>query len=48
VGTILEDTAQNVRGRLDLPDAKAILADLALDVTGAVQRAADTMAGRLA
>ncbi len=48
LAVVLDDTAQNVRGRIDLPDAIAILADLASDVTGAVQRAADEMAGRLA
>lgn len=48
MATILEDTAQNVPGTLDLRDVKAILADLASDVTGAVQHAADAMAGRIA
>jgi hypothetical protein len=42
---ILDDTAQNVPGRLDLRDAEAVLADLASDVTGIIQRAADCMAG---
>src|ERR1700756_3710013 len=45
---IIADTVQNVRGRLDLRDVEAILADLASDVTGALQNAADAMAGRLA
>ena len=43
---ILDDTAQNVHGRLDLRDAEGVLADLSSDVTGAIQRAADDMAGR--
>jgi hypothetical protein len=44
---ILDDTAQNTPGGLDLTDAEAILADLASDLTGAIQRAADEMAGRV-
>jgi hypothetical protein len=48
VAVILDDTAQNVPGRLDLPDVEAVLADLASDVTGAIQHAADGMTGRLA
>jgi hypothetical protein len=44
---ILDDTAQNAPGGLDLTDAEAILADLASDLTGAIQRAADEMAGRV-
>ena len=43
---VLDDTAQNVPGRLDLRDAEGVLADLASDVTGAIQCAADDMAGR--
>jgi hypothetical protein len=46
VAVVLDDTAQNVPGRLDLPDVEAVLADLASDVTGAIQKAADDMAGR--
>jgi predicted phage-related endonuclease len=42
---ILDDTAQNVPGGLDLPDTEAVLADLASDVTGTIQLAADEMAG---
>jgi hypothetical protein len=42
----LDDTAQNVPGRIDLRDAGGVLADLASDVTGAIQHAADDMAGR--
>jgi hypothetical protein len=45
VAVVLDDTAQNVSGRLDLRDAEAILADLASDVTGTIQRAADDIAG---
>jgi hypothetical protein len=48
VAVILDDTAQNVRGSLDLRDAEAVLADLASDVTGTIQQAADGMAGRVA
>ena len=44
---VLDDTAQNTPGGLDLTDAEAILADLASDLTGAIQRAADEMAGRV-
>jgi hypothetical protein len=46
VTVILDDTAQNVPGSLDLRDAEGVLADLASDVTGAIQKAADEMAGR--
>jgi hypothetical protein len=45
---ILDDTAQNTPGRLDLRDAEAVLADLVSDLTGAIQHAADDMAGRVA
>jgi hypothetical protein len=41
---VLDDTAQNVPGGLELP---AVLSDLASDVTGAIQQAADGMAGRV-
>jgi hypothetical protein len=44
---ILDDTAQNTPGRLDLCDAEAILADLASDLSGAIERAAEEMAGRV-
>jgi hypothetical protein len=46
VAVILDDTAQNVPWSLDLRDAEGVLADLASDLTGAIQRAADDMAGR--
>ena len=48
VAVILDDTAQNVPGGLDLPDAEGLLADLAADLTGTIQRAADSMAGWIA
>jgi hypothetical protein len=48
LAVILDDTAQNVPGRLDLCDAEGVLADLAADLTGAIQRAADRMAGWIA
>jgi hypothetical protein len=44
LGVVLDDTAQNVPGGLDLADAEAILADLASDLSGAIQNAADQMA----
>ena len=47
LGLILDDTAQNAPGGLDFTDAEAILADLASDLTGAIQHAADEMAGRV-
>jgi hypothetical protein len=46
VAVILDDTAQNVPGRLDLPDIEAILFDLASDVTGTIQHAAEGMGWR--
>jgi hypothetical protein len=48
VAVILDDTAQNVPGGLDLRDAEGILDDLASDLTGTIQLAADHMAGRVA
>jgi hypothetical protein len=48
VALILDDTAQNVPGRLDLPDVEAHLADLAADVTGLIERAAENMRGWIA
>ena len=44
---VLDDTAQNVRGGLELPDVEVILADLASDLTGAILNGADEMAGRV-
>jgi hypothetical protein len=48
IAVILDDTAQNVPGTLDLPHVEAILADLAADVTGAIQHAAEGMGWRIA
>jgi hypothetical protein len=48
LAVVLDDTAQNVPGGLDFPCIEAVLADLASDVTGAIQYAADGMAGRIA
>jgi hypothetical protein len=48
VTAILDDTAQNVPGRIDFRDAEGILTDLASDLTGTIQLAADDMAGRVA
>jgi hypothetical protein len=46
---ILDDTAQNIPGRVDFGDIRAALLDLASDLTGTIQLAADTMAaGRIA
>jgi hypothetical protein len=45
---ILDDTARNTRGGLDLRHIEAALSNLASDVTGAIQRAADGIAGRVA
>ena len=44
---ILDDTAQNTPGGLDVCDAEAILADLTSGLSGAIQRAAEEMAGRV-
>jgi hypothetical protein len=48
VAVILDDTAQNAPGTLELPHVEAILADLAADVTGAIQHAAEDMGWRVA
>ena len=40
--------SQQFAGGRFLPDIDAVLADLASDVTGAIQHAADGMAGRVA
>ena len=49
VTTILDDTAQNVPGGLDLHQFDAVLSDLASDVTGTIRLAAAIMAaGRVA
>jgi hypothetical protein len=47
VTAILDDTAQNVPGGLDLREIDALLSDLASEVTGTIQRAADATAGRV-
>ena len=48
VTAVLDNTAQNVPGGLDLRYIDALLSDLASDVTGTIQRAADAMVGRVA
>jgi hypothetical protein len=49
VTAILDDTTQNTPGRLDFGGVGAALFDLASDVTGTIQLAADAMAaGRVA
>jgi hypothetical protein len=47
VTALLGDIAQNVPGGLDLRSIDALLSDLASDVTGTIQGAADAMAGRV-
>jgi hypothetical protein len=46
VTAIVDDTAQNAPGNIELCDIEAILSDLASDLTGAIRRAGDDMAGR--
>ncbi len=48
VAVILDDTAHNVPGGLNLPHVEAVLADLAANVTGAIQHAAEGMGWRIA
>ena len=48
LAVILDDTAQNIPGKLDLPDVEAHLADLAADVAGLIERAAEDMRGWIA
>jgi hypothetical protein len=48
LAVILDDTAQNVPGRIDFRHIEAVLADLASDVIGTIQHAAEDMAGRVA
>jgi hypothetical protein len=48
VTAILEDTAKNVPGGLDVRYIDALISDLMSEVTGTIQRAADDMAGRFA
>ena len=45
---ILDDTAQNVPGGLDLRQVDALLSDLTSDMVGSIQLAAVSMAGRVA
>ncbi len=45
---ILDDSAQNVPGGLDLRQVDALLSDLASDVTGTLQHAAERTAWRVA
>ena len=44
VTAILDDTAQNVPGGLDLRSVDALLADLTSEVTGTLRKAADALA----
>jgi hypothetical protein len=44
LAVVLDDTAQSTPGGLDFRDAEAVLADLASDLSGAIQNAADQMA----
>jgi hypothetical protein len=48
VTVILNDTAQNAPSNLDLPDVEAHFADLAGDVVGIIEGAAEDMAWRIA
>jgi len=48
LGAILDDTAQTARRGLDLVDAESVIADLAYDLAGTIQRAANKMAWRVA
>jgi hypothetical protein len=46
--TVLDDTAQNVPGGLDLRQVDALLSDLASDVSGTLQHAIESTAWRAA
>jgi hypothetical protein len=48
VTTLLDETAQNVPGGLDLRQVDALLADLTSEIAGAVQGAADALSWRAA
>jgi hypothetical protein len=48
VALILDDTAQNTPGGLNLVHIEGVLFDLASEVTGTIRRAADSMAWRVA
>jgi len=43
---VLDDTAQNALGGLDLRQIEALLSDLTSEVSGTVQRAADALGER--
>jgi hypothetical protein len=43
---ILDDTAQNALGGLDLRQIEALLFDLTSEVSGTLRRAADALSGR--
>jgi hypothetical protein len=45
---ILDDTAQNVPGGLDLRHVDAVLSDLTSDLAGSIRHAAESMARRVA
>ena len=45
--TLLQDTAQNVPGGLDLRSIDTLLSDLVSDVIGVIRRAADALVGRV-
>ncbi len=45
---ILDDTAQNVPGGLDLRQIDALLCDLICEMSGTIQHAADALPGRYA
>ena len=47
LGPVLDDTAQNISGGLNLDLIKAVLSDLTFDVTHAIEPPAHDMAGRL-
>ncbi len=48
VTAILDDTAQNIPGGLDLRQIDALLSDLTSEVTGTLQQAADVLAEEVA
>jgi hypothetical protein len=48
VTAILDDTAENVPGGLDLRPIEALLSDLASEVNGTLHNAADALPGRRA
>jgi hypothetical protein len=45
---ILDDTAQNTPGGLNLVHIEAVLSDVVTEVIGAIRHAVDSMAGRIA